>query len=173
MILSRKWMSYLGVSLDVRRRRIVWPETLPPTPWFTKEISIPIKDLFNRPRNPRHQEDIVRRDRNSAIREIVTLDPLQTKIQILQRPKALVQPSQVDHSQLRKVYRRLGLGKRIELLDCKDNLQKMEQQFRSSTSLEHSEKVRKTWRLSESYPANLPKVDICAIGSVGFHRNMA
>ncbi len=126
MILGQKWMSYLGVSLDVRQRRIVWPETLPPTPWFAKEISIPIKDLFNRPRNPRHQEDIVQRDRNSVIREIVTLDLLQTKIQILQRPKALVQPSQVDHSQLRKVYRRLGLGKRIELLDCKDNLQKME-----------------------------------------------
>ena len=54
LILGRKWMSYLGVSLDVRRRRIVWPETLPPTPWFAKEIHIPIRDLFERQSNPQH-----------------------------------------------------------------------------------------------------------------------
>jgi hypothetical protein len=49
----------------------------------------------------------------------------------------------------------------------------MEQQFRSFTDQECSEKVRKTRRPSESYPTNLPKVDICAIGAVGFHRNIA
>src|SRR5438874_8513751 len=32
---------------------------------------------------------------------------------------------------------------------------------------------RKSPRASEYYPANLPKLDICAIGAVGFHRNMA
>jgi hypothetical protein len=162
IILGRKWMSYLGVSLDVRRRRIVWPETLPPTPWFAKEISIPIKDLFYRPRNPRHQEDIARRDQNqnSTIGKVATLDLLQTKVRILHRPKNPIRPS-------------VGLGKRTELLDRKDNLQKMEQQFRSSTDPKHSKKVRKPRRPSESYPSNLPKVDICAIGAVGFHRNMA
>jgi hypothetical protein len=171
IILGRKWISYLGVSLDVCRRRIVWPDTLPPTPWFAKEVSILIKDLFHRPRNPRYQEDIVRRDRNSTIGKIVILELLQTKVQILQRPKAPVQPSQADCSQLTKVYKRC-LEKRTELLDCKNSLRKIEQQFRSFTDLENSEKVRKPWRPSERYPANLPKVDICVIGTVGFQRNL-
>src|ERR1700693_3726338 len=126
-------MSCLGVSLDVRRRRIVWPETLPPTPWFAKEISIPIKDLFYKSKNPRHQEDVVQRDWNSARGEIVTIDPVQTNIRILQKPEAPARPTQVDHGQLRKVYRvsQPGLAKRTEFLDRKDSLQKMEQQFRS------------------------------------------
>jgi hypothetical protein len=85
---------------------------------------------------------------------------LQTKIQVLQRPKALVQP--------RKVYKR-NLGKHTELLDHKDSLRKMEQELQSFTDPVRSTKLRKR---SASYPANLPRVDICAIGAVGFHRNV-
>src|SRR5947207_11433590 len=29
MILGRKWLSYLGLQVDVRKRRLIWPESLP------------------------------------------------------------------------------------------------------------------------------------------------
>src|ERR1700730_242490 len=89
-------MSYLRVVLDVRRRRIVWPGTLLPTPYFAKEISIPMKDLFSRSRNPSHEEDVVRREHHSTEKEIATLD----LVQILPRPKPVVQPELADCSQL-------------------------------------------------------------------------
>ena len=96
IILGRKWMSYLGVVLDVCRRRVVWPGTLLPTPYFAKEISIPIKDLFYRSRQARHQEGVVQRKQYSTRKEIAILD----LVQILPRPKPLVQPELVDCSQL-------------------------------------------------------------------------
>jgi hypothetical protein len=70
--------------------------------------------------------------------------------------------------QPRKVYKR-NLGKHIELLDRKDSLWKMEQELQSFTDLVRSAKVRKR---SASYPANLPRVDIYAIGAIGFYRNV-
>ena len=195
LILGRKWMSYLKISLDVRRRRIVWPETLPPTPWFAREITINMKDLFYSYRNPRHQRDSLRRDRNQLAGDIVTLDPLEIKvpvckvpvckvpISILPRPTGTVQPrtldylAKVDYSQLEKVTiprrPRLGPGKNTEFLDRKDSLQKMNQELAGLTDRKKAVRGRKSPRASEYYPANLPKLDICAIGAVGFHRNMA
>ena len=170
IILGRKWMSYLRVVLDIRRRRIVWPGTLPPTPYFAKEISIPMKDLFYRPRNPRHQEDVVQREHYSTEKEIATLD----LVQILPRPKPVVQPELVDCSQLGctnpRAWTTAGLGKHTEQLDHRENLQKMERQFRTFTDQEHSGRVRKP---SASYPAKLPKIDICVIGTVGFSRSVS
>ena len=50
----------------------------------------------------------------------------------------------------------------------------MEQQFRESTGLERTESLRisRTTPVHQ-WPSNLPAVDICAIGAIGFSRNLA
>src|SRR6266699_1859520 len=83
MILGRKWLAYPGLQLNVWNRRLVWPETMPPTPSFVKEISITMENLV-RPRvNTVHQADVERRDR--AFEKDVQLDP--QRIRILRRPQ--------------------------------------------------------------------------------------
>jgi hypothetical protein len=151
VILGRKWMSHLGVHLDVRRRRIVWPQNLPPTPWFAKEIGTTMRDLLQTVQNPIHQEDATRRDQDNTTGEIVTLEP--ARVCILQRPK-VPRPEIRNHT---------------ELLDRKNSLRKMEQELQSLTDLARPAKARKR---SASYPANLPKVDVCVISAVGFYRNV-
>ena len=178
MILGRKWMSYLGVSLNVRRRRIVWPATLPPTPWFAKEISIPMRDLFCRSTNAQHQADVVRRDCDNTRLDIATLDPLQAR-QILPRPITTIPTTQADRGQLGKMSRsclpiRTSLEKHTEHADRQASLRKMEQQFREPTGPEctiRPQGGRTTPR--HQWPDNLPALDICVIGAVGFSRNLA
>jgi len=46
MILGRKWLAYLGLQLDVWNRLLIWPETMPPTLFFIKEISITMENLI-------------------------------------------------------------------------------------------------------------------------------
>jgi hypothetical protein len=46
IILRRKWLAYLGLQLNIQNRQLIWPETIPPTPSFIKEISITIKNFI-------------------------------------------------------------------------------------------------------------------------------
>ena len=46
MILGCKWMSYLGVQLDMWNQKVVWPKNLPATPCFVKEIGTTMKSLL-------------------------------------------------------------------------------------------------------------------------------
>ena len=163
-------MSYLRVALDIYQQSIVQPDFLPPTFWFAKEITILIKNLFCRHRDPKHQEDIVQKDQNPIVGEIATLDLLQTKIRVLAKTKTLVQSGHVDCSQYRQIDIRVlpTVSKsQTEQLDCRDNLRKIEQELQTSTNQD----AQKIWKLSCAYLANLPKLDICAIDAVGFHRS--
>ncbi len=55
-------------------------------------------------------------------------------------------------------------------MDCRNSLQKIEQELQKHTNPSESVKVRKPLA---GYPKNLPKVDICLVNAVGFHRNIA
>ena len=46
MILKKKWLAYLGLQLEVQNRQLIWPETMPPTSSFIKEISIIMENLI-------------------------------------------------------------------------------------------------------------------------------
>ncbi len=63
MILKKKWLAYLGLQLNIWNRRLIWPETMPLTPSFIKEISITIENLIRLWVNTIHQADVERRDR--------------------------------------------------------------------------------------------------------------
>ena len=49
----------------------------------------------------------------------------------------------------------------------------MNQKLAGLTGRKKAVKGWKSPKASEYYPANLPKLDICAIGAVGFYRNMS
>ena len=54
VIIGRKWMSYLNVKLDVRKRRFVWPDNLPRVPSFVKEISTTMETLLRPVKDDNH-----------------------------------------------------------------------------------------------------------------------
>ena len=62
LILGCKWLSYLGLHLDVQNRRLIWPKDLPPTPCFVREAGITIENLLQPIREPAHQADADCRD---------------------------------------------------------------------------------------------------------------
>ena len=83
IILGRKWLAYLGLQLDIQSRRLIWPETLPPTPSFIKEISIIIENLIQPQINTIYQVDAIYRDQ--AFKKDIQLNPQQ--VYILHRPQ--------------------------------------------------------------------------------------
>ena len=83
MILERKWLAYLGLQLNVQSRQLIWPETLPLTPSFIKEISIIIENLMRPQIDTIYQADAMRRDQ--AFKKDVQLNP--QRICILRRPQ--------------------------------------------------------------------------------------
>ena len=63
IIIGRKWLAYFDVLPDCRRRRLVWPDKLPPSYSVAKEIRWNRQDLIPAPKVLSHQEDADRRDR--------------------------------------------------------------------------------------------------------------
>ena len=184
IILGRKWLSYLNLQLDVRARRLIWPENLPPTPVFIKEISVTMENLLRPIRNPAHQADADRRDK--AFQKDVQLDPL--RIRILRRPHAQdcypilpqpvvetpeppKKPSQTTPQEPKPKRPRWipkGIERHTELIDRKDNLRKMEHELRkqTTTALPPTTQRRPVRR------TDLPPVEIYCIGAVGFYRTL-
>lgn len=61
-ILGREWLAHLNLWLDVRNRRLIWPDDLPPSPSFIKQTTVDIKTLQGPTINLAHQADATRRD---------------------------------------------------------------------------------------------------------------
>ena len=178
MILGRKWLAYLGLQLEVRSRRLIWPETLPPTPSFIKEISITMENLVRPQINTIYQADAMRRDQ--AFEKDVQLDPQRTRI--LRRPQTTyVTPPAPETQEVgsdlakfptenpTKPQRKVrDIGRHTELIDRKDNLRKMERELRKTINPIPQTTARRT----PKKPTDLPPVDVCCIGAVGFYRNL-
>ena len=63
IIIGRKWLAYFDVLPDCRRRRLVWPDKLPPSYSIAKEIRWNRQDLIPALKVLSHQEDTDYRDR--------------------------------------------------------------------------------------------------------------
>jgi predicted aspartyl protease len=186
VILGRKWLAYLDLWLDVRNRQLIWPATLPPTPCFTKEVTVDMGNLLQSTMDPTHQADVARRDRafEEAIRN--------QEIRILSRPKvldvqtreqasnSLVQDdsgyesagsieTKDSSTSIRKPWTPKGIGKRTLQIDQRENLQKMDQELRGGPSPTNPPAKRMKPKLTKD---NLPPLDIYFIGAVGFNRTV-
>jgi hypothetical protein len=65
LILGRKWLEYFDLLLDIRNRRLIWPELLPLLLSVVREIPIPREALLPAPRHTpysNYQVDIKARD---------------------------------------------------------------------------------------------------------------
>jgi predicted aspartyl protease len=63
LILGRKWFTHFDVWLDVRNQRLLWPRARLTEPAFAREICTPRENLRTNTILPRHQEDVVKRER--------------------------------------------------------------------------------------------------------------
>jgi hypothetical protein len=63
IILGAKWMAYFDIQPDLRRRKLVWPDSLPQTSEksFAKKIRVPRDSLKPQPIQQEHQLDVMRR----------------------------------------------------------------------------------------------------------------
>jgi hypothetical protein len=150
LILGRKWFEEHDIWMDIKNRRLIWPEerSLEDRTQLNHELVIARKDLKKRTPNPLHQEDVACRDQAMA-RE----DRVIQKIQILKREKALSRTTNrtFEKDQLR-------------------SLQIMERELRKPAA-EDAEPQRMV-KEDKPLPENLPKIDIAMIGAAGFHRNL-
>ena len=62
LILGRKWLAFLDILVDVRRRRLVWPRELEPSTSVIKEIVVTRDSLRPTKIKRSHQEDADARD---------------------------------------------------------------------------------------------------------------
>jgi hypothetical protein len=89
LILGRKWLSYHDIWLDVRNRRLLWPDQPRENYLETREILTTRERLWPQQIDPQHQADVVQRD-HAFKKEEAQWTP-----RILARPKtapALVTP---------------------------------------------------------------------------------
>ncbi len=63
LIIGRKWLEYYDVWLDVRNRRLLWPNQPRENRPVTQEILTTREQLRPQPVNAQHQADVARRDR--------------------------------------------------------------------------------------------------------------
>ena len=181
IILGRIWLAYLDLWLDVRNRQLLWPASLPPTPSFVKMITRTMDSLRRTTRlEPKHQEDLVRRD--VAFQQDLRLDG--KRMQILRRPQSGGPPAEdvtvdksPDHginpgskpprSPSRTPWTPKGIEKRTEHLDRIQNYRQMKEQLENRVATPTT-----PWKRPSLPPKTLPSLDICAIGAVGFFRNI-
>lgn len=62
LILGRKWLAFLDILVDVRRRRLIWPRELEPSASVIKEVVITRESLRPTKIKRSHQEDADARD---------------------------------------------------------------------------------------------------------------
>ena len=62
LILGRKWLAFLNILVDVRRRRLIWPRELEPSTSVIKEVVITRESLRPTKIKRSHQEDADARD---------------------------------------------------------------------------------------------------------------
>jgi len=163
LILGRTWFDYLNVQLNPRRRQLVWPENLPPSPNLVKLRLLEPETLRQLPVQGDHQFDADRRDRAMAEQatDKALTDPLWTE------------NAPVDHSprvsvtQILERKRSLPLlPQRTEYWDRRSNLRAMNE------ALAGREPKLRPVRRPKVMNLELPPVNIAAIGAAGFRRNL-
>ena len=164
LILGRTWFDHLSVRLDPRRRQLIWPADLHPSPDLVKIRWLDPKILAPKTIDPDHQADADRRDQ-----AFEQEDPLPS-VGVVERLSSPISPYCAGHSKTPQVLKRkLGTTSsthRSEYWDRQNNLRAMNQALAGVSTRQSSVRRPKVIKL------DLPPIDIAAIGAVGFRRNL-
>jgi predicted aspartyl protease len=98
-ILSRKWLEYFHVNLDVAKRMLIWPPENTPTPSFMRLIRIDRNHLVRKRTSQSIQKDIVRRDQALAKEDKRRQDGKHKHTSPLQQPQPEAEISPVSLGQ--------------------------------------------------------------------------
>jgi hypothetical protein len=63
VIIGRKWLEYFKINLAVADRKLIWPQSLPPTYFFNKLIKVTREFIALQQIDLLDQADTKRRDR--------------------------------------------------------------------------------------------------------------
>jgi hypothetical protein len=63
VIIGRKWFEYFKINLAVADRKLLWPQSLPPTYFFNKLIKVTCESMAPQRIDPLNQANTKRRDR--------------------------------------------------------------------------------------------------------------
>jgi hypothetical protein len=151
VILGAKWMAYFDVQSDLRREKLLWPETSPRTTQnvFHREIRTPRQSLMGREINPSYQRDVESRDVAFAHED---------------QRRTAGRRSQLD---LGVIHSR-SIAKDIQGMN-QDILQGLRQELTKPTRRQLTSDNR---RLMSADQPVLSRVDIAEISAVGFHYNL-
>ena len=142
LILGRKWLAYHDIWLDVRNRKLLWPDQDRENYPRIREIVTTRERIQAQKIDPQHQTDVVRRD------QAFQKEEAQQVFQILARPKkAVTAPKPQTFA---KEYQ------------C--NLKKMKQELLKAV-VEEPELLPLVWKPA---PKDLVTIDIAMIGAAGF-----
>ena len=157
LIIGRKWLAKQDVWLDVKNRKLLWPGKKDERAWVAAqhELTVTKKALAGAPINPDHQKDADRRDRAIAAEE------KKAPVRILQRP-----PGKAAAGKKISKPRQGTLSWGTHQKDLQSSINRINKELAGGDPPPQPRPVKKT-----RFPDNLPKIDIAAIGGVGFYRN--
>lgn len=157
IILGRKWLTEHDLWLDVRNRKLIWPEERAPEERvkLRQELIAPRGAMDKPPPNPEHQRDLERRDQSIAKHE--------QKIRILKRDEAPVRSTTPAKGQ--SIHYR---SPRTYEADRRANLLKMDRALNESEPRYIQSDSKPKSRLTK-WP---PHIDIACIGAAGFIRHL-
>jgi hypothetical protein len=152
MIIGRQWLDEKDIWLDVKNQRLLWPQDRPleDKVKLSHELTIPRDALVKPDVDPKHQRDADRRDRKMENK---------FPIRILKREEPLPSCLPKEESKAPRYQ-----PPRTQKMDDRANMNKMNRNLTEETRQEEKKPCKRVHR------TDLPKIDIAAIGAVGFHR---
>jgi hypothetical protein len=155
LILGRKWFETFDILLDVRRRRLIWPEDRPTVEPGPKELITDRNTLRPQPVQPYHQEDVARRAELFRKEEVRREGGKRSQpTQILSRSRAPAAVRRPIPQQTGQTYARRA----------QENLRKMDYELKRQYVPKPTHEPPVTY--------DLPKIDMALIGAAGFDRNL-
>jgi hypothetical protein len=151
---------------------------MPPTPSFTKEVTVNMKTLLRTTTDPAHQADAARRDQafEEAIcnQEIHILPrPQVLEVQTIEQGNNLIVQDDSGYKSAKStespLKTRKPIGRCSFQIDQQENLQKMDQELQGRIISTKPTAKRTKPKMAA---ANLASIDICLIGAMGFNRTL-
>jgi hypothetical protein len=178
MILGRTWMEEHDLWIDIRNRRLVWPEERSQHEEITEKLNVPIPlQILQRPKvTAEQQKDASRRDRMFEAEDAAE-KPARKNI-VPSQPAGSPNPGPISapppkpqkrvHFDTHPPYR----PKSTESIDRRKAMTKMQRALQDPGDDPEPETPQSESLMDRLKKKSLPVIDICLLGLTGFRRHM-
>ena len=151
VIIGRKWFGYFKIDLAIADRKLLWPQSLPPTYFFDKLIEVSRESMAPQQVDPLDQADAERRDR--------ALDE-----EISQTPPTI--PSAVSTAPKERMLWTPTLGRHNYADEQQRSLRNMNAML--AGTFQPTSGYRPRSSLLSTLPVKAPKIDLFEISAVAY-----